>query len=569
MSSVRAHILFIIFGLAIAALGGRLFSLQIVERGFWSAMAKGQQQLHEEILPERGAIFFKDKNGELFPVAMNQTFPMLYAIPKEIKDPKKTAEFLANVFSAPPDQFFSALVKEDDPYEPLRHRLSDEQARVIKEANIEGLALKDERLRSYPQKNRAAHVLGFVGYLDGEERGGAYGIEGAFESYLRGKKGLISGEKDVVGRLISFLGEKVEEPKPGADIVLTIDPNIQFAAESALKKAFERWQADRGDVIVMDPKDGAILAMASLPDFDPNAYERVSDAGIFMNANVSHLFEPGSVFKPFTMAAAIDAGVLTPYTTYENTNQVAVENYTITNVVQEKIGQVSMIEVLENSLNTGAVFAEQQLTHERFLHYLERFGFDEPTGIELPGEQKNNLANLKEVRDINYATASFGQGIALTPLSLLRSLAVIANGGRLVSPYIVQEIRPYGAPPKLTEPEPPRQVIDTKTATDTAAMMVSVVRNGTGNRARIPGFTIAGKTGTAEVPSKDKRGYESGNTIHSFGGFAPAFDPRFIVLVKLDYPKGVRYAETSVVPAFREIAEFVLSYYGVLPDDAK
>jgi len=317
--------------------------------------------------------------------------------------------------------------------------------------------------------------------------------------------------------------------------------------------------------------DGAIRAMASLPAFDLNHYAEVEDAAIYVNPTTAHLFEPGSVVKPLTIAAAIDAGALTPYSTFENTNEVKIGGYTVRNVVEEKAGTATMIEMLQYSLNTGAVFAEQTLGHEKFKDYFERFALGEKTGVALGGEAQGNLANLKDVKDINFATAAFGQGIAVTPLGLLRALSIIANGGTLVQPSIISEVRfSDGSVSRGDQFEgvSSRQVIATKTASQVTAMMVSVIRNGTGKRAQVPGYTVAGKTGTAEVPSTDRRGYEPGNTIHSFVGFAPAFDPKFIMLVKLDHPKGVRYAEGSAVPVFREVAEYLFSYYGIAADEA-
>lgn len=595
MSVLRTNVVVVLILLLAAAVGGRLFSVQISQRGFWTALAKGQQQFYEEVKPERGKIFFQDKGGRLIPAAMNKNFPMLYAKPKELENPEETAEFLARVFAEDQGQpdakeesdhamtegasrtvreelkafFLPKLGKEDDPHEVLWHRLSEAEAGRIREAGIAGLYLGSERLRAYPQNDLASHVIGFVGYLANGERVGVYGIEGAFEDFLAGMTGFLTGEKDVRGSLIAFLGKFSDKPKAGSDIVLTIDANIQAFAEDSLRKAYDAFEAEGGSVVVMNPKNGDILAMAALPDFDPNQYEKAKDQSFFLNPVVSHLFEPGSVLKPITLAAAIDAGAVGPRTTFENTNEVQIGSYTIRNVVEEKTGLVTMIEVLEDSLNTGAVFAEQSLGHEHFVDYMKRFGFAEKTGIDLPGEVSNNIRNLYEKKEINFATASFGQGIAMTPISLLRGLAAIANNGNLAEPRIVAEMK--DAQEHVSDSEQkqasPRAAISAKTATQVTAMMVSAVKNGTGKRAQIPGYTVAGKTGTAQVPSLDTKGYDPHKTIHSFVGFAPAFNPQFIILVKLDYPKGVRYAEGSVVPVFREIAEYIINYYGIPPDN--
>lgn len=567
MSNARAHIFFFFILAAAAIIVSRLFSLQALEGGFWAAMARGQQQVYSEVSPERGSIYFLQYGGEAVLAAHNRPFPFVYAVPRDIKDPQFSAEKLGGILGIAPEELLSILSKGDDPYEPLYHRLTEEQAAAIETANLPGVRIKQERLRNYPYGDIASHALGFVGYGSGTERVGTYGIEGAYEDILRGEEGLFQGEKDVAGTLISILGKEEQSPKKGADIVLTIDLGVQFAVERALKAALEKWHAEGGSVVVMEPKTGAITAMASVPNFDPNHYEEQKDAEVFANPVIGRLFEPGSVFKPLTMASAIDKGVITPHTTYENTNEVKIGGYTIRNVLEEQVGVRSMVEVLEYSLNTGAVFAEQQLGGEDFREYLEQFGLGARGGLGLPGAEKGNLANLYENREINFATASFGQGVAVTPLALIRAVSAIANGGKLMEPFIISAIRYSDGTVEQTKPKEVRQVIAPKTATQVSAMMVSVVENGTGNKARIPGYTVAGKTGTAEIPRKDGRGYESGSNIHSFVGFAPAFDPKFAILVKLDSPKGVRHGATSAAPVFKEIAEYLFNYYGIPPDN--
>jgi len=405
------------------------------------------------------------------------------------------------------------------------------------------------------------------GFLGDSQEGsvGRYGLEGYYEQILHGTPGSLVGEKDARGTILKSLGENENAARAGDDLILTIDPNVQSIVEEKLKIEIEKWSADAGTVIVMDPITGAVRAMASYPNFNLNNYSEVEDAGVYANPAVSHIFEPGSVFKPITLAAGLDSKAITPSTTFENTGSVKIGNYTISNVVQEAIGTRTMTETLEESLNTGAIFAEQKTGDETFKKYVQDFGFDEKTGIDLFAETQGNIANLSENRPINFATASFGQGIAVTPIAMANAISAIANNGQLMRPYVVQVIRHANGQEEKTVPKVIRKILSQRTVTDLTAMMVSVVRNGTGKRAQIEGYTIAGKTGTAQVANSDRRGY-SDKDIHTFAGFFPAFDPKVLIFIKLDDPKGVRYAEGSAVPLFKEIAQYLITYYSIPPD---
>jgi cell division protein FtsI/penicillin-binding protein 2 len=334
-----------------------------------------------------------------------------------------------------------------------------------------------------------------------------------------------------------------------------------------LEKLIEKWGADGGSVIIMDPATGAIKAIASKPDFDPNRYFEEEDLNVFLNPATQIQFEPGSVFKLITMAAALDSGKVAPSTYYEDEGVVHVDGYNIRNSDLKAHGRKTMTNVLELSLNTGAIFAQQQTGKEVFEKYIKDFGFGFPTGIELEGERGGDLSNLENKKtDVNFATASFGQGIAVTSLQIITAVSAIANNGKLMQPYIVDKFIHSDGSETETEPEVVRQVISPQTANRLSAMMISVIKNGYGKQAGVSGYNIAGKTGTAQIPSKEKRGY-SDETIHSFIGFGPVPDPRFVILIKLDKPKGISFAADSTSPAFGELAKFLLNYYQVLPEE--
>lgn len=404
--------------------------------------------------------------------------------------------------------------------------------------------------RAYPKDQFASHVLGFVGF-EGAQRVGQYGVESYYNNILNG---LARTQRP------HFFGGNDKE---GEDIVLTIDPTIQSYAEAKLDALLKKWSSHHGTIIVQEPSTGAILAMASSPSFDPNTYQSYA-YDIYINPASQELFEPGSSFKAVTMAAAINAGVVTPNTTYDDTGQVTIGTYTIKNFNEKANGIQTMRQVLEHSLNTGTIFAERKLGDDAFLNYVVSFGFGEKTGVDLAAEVSGNIRNLYEGRAINFATASFGQGVAVTPLQLVNAYSAIANGGRLMRPYVVKEVVHANGTTTPTKPEIIDAPITEKTATTMKSLLVGVVDSGF-DKARVKGYDIAGKTGTAQIPD-EKGGYlENKQFIHNFVGFAPAYDPRFTILIKMDRPQGITFAADSLSPVFGDMAEFLLRYFKIPP----
>ena len=393
---------------------------------------------------------------------------------------------------------------------------------------------------------------------------GRYGVEEYYEEKLAGKAGFVEAKKDSLGQLISVGDRILSQPEDGVDLILTIDPNIQFFIEGKLKETIERLRAPSGTIIVMEVKTGAIKAMANWPDFDPNKYNEVKDPHLFLNPAISETYEPGSIFKPITMAGALDEGVIEPNTTYEDKGFTEVEEHIIRNALERAEGIQTMTQVLEKSLNSGAIFVQQKLGKDDFKKYVEKFGFGSKTGIDLSGEEKGNISNLKKKGNVEYATASFGQGIAVTSIQLITALSAIANDGILLRPYVVEKIIYKNGEEKLTQPKEIRRVISSETASRLTAMMVSVVKNGYSKKAGIPGYLIAGKTGTSQIPDLEKGGYTE-ETIHTFGEFFPALNPQFSVLIKIDKPKVIRFAADSLTPVARQITEYILNYYEIPP----
>lgn len=561
----RINVVFLLLLVICAGIFYRLFSLQIIDYKFYAKKAENQHRFSQTLESTRGTIFMKDRFGDVHPLAINKEYYSVYVVPKEIEDKDKegVSEKLAGILDMEKDAILKRVSKKDDPYEPVKSKLSDEEALNVKNSSLRGVYLSGKEYRHYPYDDIAATVVGFVNNPETEFIG-QYGLEKFFDKELAGQKGSLTADKGVGGAII-FTGDRDYNPAvDGADLILTIDPNVQFKAEEVLKKAMEKWQAEKGLVIVADPKTGAIKALANNPSFNPNEYSKVEDIGVYVNSAVQGLFEPGSVMKPVTMAIGLDQGVITPDTKYIDEGIVQIGGYKIMNFDNEAHGEKTMRQVLELSLNTGVVFVQKKIQKPVFRDYFKNFGFGEKTGIDLPGEVSGNISNLESNRDINYATASFGQGVAITPMHLISAIGAIANKGKLMKPYIIDEFKSPDGKTKKTEPREVRQVVSPQSAEKVSSMMVDVVKNGFDKRASVEGYMIAGKTGTAQIA--DGKGGYSDEFIHSFIGFAPASDPKFLVLIRLEKPKGNRFASNTLSAFFGEMMNYLLSYYEVPPD---
>jgi len=531
-------VLIVVTLLAGLLIWGRFFYLAVIRHDFYVGKVKTFNALIGGAAP-RGSIFLTDKDTIPLAVALNKEFPLIYAVPKDIQDSEAIAKKLAALLELDEAGILEKLSKKNDPYEILKKKVSDEVVSIIKAEKIKGIGVENETLRYYPQGLFLSQTLGFLGF-NKNGQSGQYGLEEFYDRELFGSLN-------------------------GADLILNIDSSIQAKAGALISKALEDWRANNGSIIVMDPRTGGILAMASVPEFDANNYSAIKNNGIFINPATLKRYEPGSVFKPITMAIGIETGAVTPDTEYYNTGTVKVGDRIISNSLPtEVLGWQTMTKVLEQSLNTGAVFVERKIPKDIFLKYLKDFGIDGKTGIDV-AEVSGDTSALSSGRDINFATASFGQGVALTPIELIRALAVVANGGKLVEPRLVSKVVSHNDEVFELKESVSHQIISSETAAKLTSMMTKVIENGSGRRAQVSGYTIAGKTGTAQVPDLVSGGYKD-EYIHTFVAFAPAYNPRFIALIKLDNPKGVRFAESTVVPVFKELADFIFSYLQIPPD---
>lgn len=528
-ANFRIYFVFAVIFLLYSLLLARFYYLQIILGEHYRVWAQGLEPYSRQAeIAQRGEIFFA--GGE--PLAINKDFDYAYASPINIKDKEAAASKLSEILNLDKKDLEQRL-SGGSLYTPLKEKLTSDELQKINDAKIEGVYVNKKKMRYYPQGTVAAQLAGFVD----DDGIGRYGLEEYYN----------------------------EELSRGQDLILNIDYNIQYYAEQKLNAAVADLHAMSAEAIVADPKTGAIIAMAKSPNFDPNLYKDAArdNIEIFTNDSCQTFFEPGSVFKAITMASALNDGKVTPQTSYTDTGIVKIGGSTIYNYNFRSYGVQTMTNVLEHSVNTGVVFAEDKLGDAAFTGYVDKFGITEKTGIDLPEVASGN-SEFKKGRAVGFATASFGQGIWMTSIQLIRAYSALANGGVLVQPSIAASGR------KNYDENKKVRVIAEETSDTISTMLASVVDNGFGKKAKVSGYTIAGKTGTAQMSwstiGVNQRGY-SDKTTQSFIGYFPAPDPRFLILVKLKAPEA-NTAEYSAMPVFNDLAKYVI-YVSQLPPNEK
>lgn len=565
----RKKIILLAFLLVAAIIGLQLYSLQITQGEFYRARALNQQNKSVTVEGQRGSIFLAE--GDNAPLAIsNRCYSIYLKIGNPLDDTEKF--FLANSEVLTGDQKIyvqNRLSGQTFPktfqYKIFDDLTADEKASMF--ANNKKFADKfsfeEKWCRVYPQGTLANYLVGFV-----NQQGVAqYGLEAAQNSVLKGSHKEVNKEVDAHGNEVFPSGVQVED---GSDIYLTINGDVQNFIEGVVSNLEIKLKAKSVSIIVQDPSTGAILGMATNKGitFDPNNYQDAAneakrDTGIFLEPIASLAYEPGSVFKTITMAAALETGAVTPETTFFNNNIIYIGKTPIRNSVNHDVKDTSMSELLQWSLNVGAVFVEQQLGKTAFAKYVEDFGFGKATGIEL-NEAIGSLANLKNNNDLDYANMSFGQGLMVTPIQMINSYSAIANGGKVMRPYIIDKVVSSEGQIIETQPQVLSRPVSEKTCQELTSMLVDVVSKAYGKKASVPGYFIAGKTGTAQKIVDGK--YSTTKTEHTFIGFAPALNPKFTVLIIADEPQGINFSEDSVTPAFSEVAKFLFQKYGIAPD---
>lgn len=560
----RIPLVIAIFVLLTFSVFVRLFYLQVLHHTDYQKVAAAQHSFKDTIYAKRGQIFATDSiSGTSFLLASNQSLNLLYINPKEIEDKEAVVAKLVEILGMKKEDVESKF-NDEAVYVIVMHKLSKEQSEKVTAANLKGVYLQAENWRYYPEATLASAILGFVN----DEGDGNYGVEQFFNDILKGVNGYLNEETDANGVKIAFGSDGSTPAIDGSDIYLTIDRYIQGMAEKTLQDTVKKYSADSGSIIVMDKMTGAILALANAPVFDPNNYASVTDYSVFKNRAVTDLYEPGSVFKAITLAAGEDSGKITPETTYTDTGSVILDGNAIKNSDLKAHGLQTMSYVLAESLNTGTTFVEQLIGKDTFYNYIKKFGFGDLTGIEFNSEAAGKVYKPSELNEHGYATMSFGQSISTTALQMIQAYAAIANDGVMMKPHIVDKTIDATGKTTTTEPTVVRTVISEAAAADMKKMLVGVVENGHGKQAQVSGYKIAGKTGTAQVVKEDGTGYEKGKNIGTFVGFPIAEGANFVVLAKIDNPKGVQWAESTAAPAVGTMLDYLLKYYQIPPTES-
>jgi len=531
----------------------RLFSLQVLQAEELTARADRQHRKTVTVEGGRGGIY--DRQGN--PLAINMDVPSVFGVPASLENPSGVARDLARVLHIRADEIEKKL-KQERSFVWIARKVDPEQGRSLERLSLDGIGTVLEGRRFYPKGPLLAHVLGFAG-MDGQ---GLEGIERRYESYLRGEKQLVVLQRDALGRTVFPKGLNEQAPAAGHTIMLTIDEVIQYITEKELDEAVAASKAKGGIAIVMEPRTGAILALAISPKFDPNIVKGIS-ADRWRNRALTDAYEPGSTMKVFIAAAALEEKVMEPGTmVYAENGRMTVANTVIHD--HEKSGWITFAQVIQKSSNIGAAKTAMALGEERAYRYLRAFGFGERTEIDLPGEAAGLVKEPRDWGRRSLASIAIGQEIGVTALQLVTAASAVANGGWLMKPYVVSDIRSsQGQVVAQFGPQVRRRPISAETARTLTGIMEGVVTNGTGSRAAVSGFRVAGKTGTAQKIDPQTGAYSSTLFVGSFTGFVPAEDPRLAIVVIVDEPHAEAWGGVVAAPVFRKIAEQALPYLGV------
>jgi cell division protein FtsI (penicillin-binding protein 3) len=556
----RLSLLLLAFTIAFFLVICKLFYWQIIDAKRLATLAAAQYHTKRETSASRGKILSQDN----YPLVLNTKAYLLYVNPQSLEmSPFELADKLKSFIDVEKIDFKAVSDKKYLWY-PLAKQVSTETKEEIEKLKIDALGFEESEVRFYPEGSSSAQLLGFVGEDEAGKKKGYFGLEGYYDHEIRGKEGAKYYEKDALGRPISLTQVFEEKPIAGRNLVLNLDRSLQFFAEQHLKKGIEKSGAISGSVVVMDPHSGAVLAMASHPSYDPARYF-LYDEDLFRNPVISSSFEPGSIFKVVAMSAGIDSGAVRPTDTCPIcSGPRQIYDYSIKTWNEKYYPNSSMTDIIVHSDNVGMTYVSEKMGLNRFYDYLKKFGIGERTGIDLQGEIAPPLREKKNWREIDLATASFGQGIAVTPIQILTAVSAIANGGTLYQPQVVKKI--FEDSGSITiNPVVRGKPISSNTAKAVTEMMVAMVENNNTRNYRPEGYRIAGKSGTAQIPVVGK--YDPTKTNTSFIGFAPADNPRFSMLVTLREPKSSQWAEATAAPIWFDIAKEIFRLWEIPPSE--
>ncbi len=567
----RLRVLAGILVLGALFLATRLYFIQVIHGSDFALRAQRQYISSSQELYDRGTIYFTRKDGTPISAATLETGFLIAIDPEELKNPQQVYAQINTILPLEQTAFMTMAAKSTDPYEVLAHHVSNDIGQAVSALNIPGVLVERERWRVYPAGSEAAQTLGFVAYDNNNVLAGQAGLEKSYNTVLdRSAQGLFGNFFAEIFANLDNVLVNARNARQG-DVITTIEPMVEQKLDQEIKAVNEQYHSTETAGIIMDPKTGAIIAMDSYPTFDPNDF-RNGDPNYFGNGIVQHEYEFGSIFKALTMASGLDAGVINADTTYYDTGCIHPNNTTVCNYDLKARGTIPMKQILFQSLNVGASFIADKLGHDRMRSYFAKLGMGQLTNVDLPGEVKGNVRNLSTGQDVNYDTAAFGQGVALTPIEMIRALGALANNGTVVYPHIANAvelqtglIKPlsWGAPVKVFTPQ----------ATQTVTTMLKQVYLNDAKLAMAsnPGLQIstvgvAAKTGTAQVVDTSTGGYYKKTFFHSFFGYFPTKDPQFIILLYTNRPQGVQYASGTLTKTFMDLNNFLVNYYDIPPD---
>ncbi len=565
-SIIRVRIIFSALVLVALVLVFRLYTIQIIDNDIYSSKADRQYVRTGSNLFDRGTIFMMDKDGRRVSGASIKSGFTVALNPSILENPVDAYKKLSEIIEIDEEDFLLKASKSDDPYEEIANKIEEDIGEKINSLDINGLNVYKDRWRFYPGGTLAAQTIGFVAN-DNEILRGVYGVERYYNDIL---------SRETSGVYVNFFAEvfanlnktlfKSSSERAG-DIVTSIEPSVQLFLERKLAEIDEKWNSKLTAGIIMNPQNGEIHALAVNPTFNLNTFGEEEDNFIFSNPLVENVYEMGSIIKPLTMAAGIDSRAVTPKTRYYDKGYVELDSFTISNFDGKSRGDVDMQQVLSQSLNTGVTFVVGEMGNDVFSKYMRSYGIGEETGIDLPNESAGLIDNLNSPRDIEYATASFGQGIAMTPISTVRALAALANGGVLVTPHIATRIDYRNGLFKNVSFNDGERVLKIETTEKITQMLVKVVDEALlGGTVKFDNYSVAAKTGTAQIAKVNERGYYDDRFLHSFFGYFPAYDPEFLLFFITVEPKEVRYASQTLTHPFIDTVKFLTNYYEIPPD---
>ncbi len=567
---IRVRIIFILIIIATAFIVASLYLTQIVKGETYRDRAGEQYTRQSSNNFNRGSIYFTSKDDTRVAAASLGSGYLLFINPTAIINPTNAYEALSQYITIDKNEFIRKASKPNDQYEEIQRQISEVNSKLIKNLGIAGVSVKKENWRSYPGGMMASHELGIIGENSNSSQVvGKYGLERTYESVLT--RSSSSSDVNIFAQLFAGIKESVfgSDDALEGDIVTTIEPIIQKYLEKIVNETSATWHPNEIGAVIINPSTGEIIAMTSLPAFDPNNTALISDVKVLSNPLVENSYEMGSILKPLTMAAGFDSKAINSNTTYNDTGTITLNGKTIGNYDKKARGITNMQEILSQSLNMGSAWVALKVGKVEFGKYFNDFGIGTKTGIDQPNEASGIVGNLKSGRDVEIATAAYGQGIALTPIAMVRALNVLPSGGYLITPHLVKGIDYTDGTTKIIDIVKSEPVLKKETVDEITRMLVKVVDSKMSvahPNLLMERYSIAAKTGTAQIPDHSSGGYYTDRYLHSFFGYFPAYKPRFLVFLYQVHPKGAEYASETLTEPFGAIAKYLINYYNIAPD---